>query len=97
MKKGMRIFLALVVGFAAAMAVMSAAIYFGYSSAYELETAQYTVRLFGISIYELTRTGAEYAGQAIGPHMGLICGIFMAISLAVMFMVRALKARGKNK
>lgn len=65
------------------MLLMSVFIYFGYSSAYSTDAEQYTVRLFGISIYELTRSENKYIGSPIGPNMGIICGICMAVSLAV--------------
>lgn len=80
----------LIIGFVIAMILMSAAIYFGYSNAYRLDVEQYTVKLLGISIYELTKTGTEYAGAAIGKHMGLICGIFMTLSFTIDMVVRKL-------
>ncbi len=82
LKRGLKIGLSLAAGFAAAMILMSVAIYFGYSRAYRAEAEAYTVKLLGISIYELTRVGSRYAGAAVGPHMGMICGICMAVSLA---------------
>lgn len=80
----------LIIGFVIAMILMSTAIYFGYSDAYRLEVERYTVKLLGISIYELTRIGTEYAGAAIGKHMGLICGIFMALSFIIDMVIRKL-------
>ena len=66
MRKTARIILILIIGFVISMILMSAAIYFGYSNAYRLDVEQYTVKLLGISIYELTKAGTEYAGAAIG-------------------------------
>lgn len=80
----------LIIGFVIAMVLMSIAIYFGYSNAYRLDVERYTVKLLGISIYELTRIGTEYAGAAIGKHMGLICGIFMVLSFAIDMVIRKL-------
>lgn len=90
MKKKAETVLSLIIGFAVAMIFMGAAIYFGYSNAYRLGVERYTVKLLGISIYELTWIGAEYAGAAIGKHMGLICGIFMALSFTVDMVIRKL-------
>ncbi|HJA40437.1 MAG TPA: LlsX family protein [Firmicutes bacterium] len=90
MKKKAEMVLALIIGFAVAMILMSVAIYFGYSNAYRLDVERYTVKLLGISIYELTRIGTEYVGAAIGKHMGLICGIFMALSFTIDMVIRKL-------
>lgn len=90
MKKKAEMVLVLIIGFAVAMILMSAAIYFGYSNAYRLDVERYTVKFWGISIYELTRIGTEYAGAAIGKHMGLICGIFMALSFTIDMVIRKL-------
>lgn len=88
--KKVKMVLALIIGFAIAMILMSVTIYFGYSNAYRFDVAQYTVKLLGISIYELTRVGTEYVGAAIGIHMGIICGICMTISFAIEIMIRKL-------
>lgn len=64
------------------MILMSVFIYFGYSSAYSMDAEQYTVKILGVSIYELTRSGDKYTGLPVGPNMGIICGICMAVSFA---------------
>lgn len=83
MKKIGKVLLTLVIGFIVAMILMGISIYFGYYKAYSSGVEQYTVRLLGISIYQLERVGEEYTGTTIGLHMGIICGICMMISLAV--------------
>ena len=93
MGKKRTILLALVIGFAAAMVLMSVRIYFGYCDAYCTGVEKYTVRLLGISIYELTRTETGYASASIGPNMGVICGICMVISLAVERVFHQLRRR----
>ncbi len=40
-----------------------------------------TVKIVGIPIYELTKSGTEYAGKSIGIYMGAVCGICMALSV----------------
>lgn len=45
MKKKAEMVLALIIGFAVAMILMSVAIYFGYSNAYRLDVERYTVKL----------------------------------------------------
>ncbi len=72
-KKGKIIF-ALIIGFAAAIIIMSVFIYFGYSKAYGILV---------MPIYELMRIGDKFAGVSIGQNMGIICGICMSVSLAV--------------
>lgn len=81
MKKKVKIILSLIIGFAVAMALMAVSIYFGYSKAYDIESAGYTVKLFGISIYQLTKAGSEYTGAAIGPNMGVLWHPFYFNSL----------------
>lgn len=93
MKKSVKIAAVLAIGFAAAMLLMSVSIYFGYSNAYRTDAGQYTVRLLGLSIYELTKSGMAYSGAAIGQHMGIICGICMAVSFAAWKMVCKLRHR----
>lgn len=58
MKKKIKILIALIVGFALAMLLMSVAIYFGYTNAYSTDVNTLTVKILGIPIYELTR-GAQ--------------------------------------
>lgn len=52
------------------MSLMAVSIYFGYSKTYDIESAGYTVKLFVISVYQLTKAGSVYTGAAIGPNMG---------------------------
>lgn len=73
----------MIFGFMAAMILMGISIYFGYCKVYRSGVEQYTVRLLGISIYQLEMAGEEYTGTAIGLYMGIICGICIIISLAV--------------
>ena len=79
MKKKIKILIALIVGFALAMLLMSVAIYFGFTNAYSTDVNALTVKILGISIYELTKTGTEYISKAIGINMGAVCGICMAL------------------
>lgn len=66
MKKKIKILIALIVGFALAMLLMSVAIYFGYTNAYSTDVNTLTVKILGIPIYELTKSGTEYIGKSIG-------------------------------
>lgn len=81
MKKKIKILIALIVGFALAMLLMSVAIYFGYTNAYSTDVNTLTVKILGIPIYELTKSGTEYIGKSIGVYMGAVCGICMALSV----------------
>lgn len=81
MKKKIKILIALIVGFALAMLLMSVVIYFGYTNAYSTNVDTLTVKILGMPIYELTKSGTEYVGKTIGIHMGIVCGICMAISV----------------
>jgi len=61
--------------------LMSVAIYFGYTNAYSTDVNTLTVKILGIPIYELTKSGTEYIGKSIEVYMGAVCGICMAISV----------------
>ena len=57
MKKKIKILIALIVGFALAMLLMSVAIYFGYTNAYSTDVNTLTVKILGIEkilIHEAT-------------------------------------------
>ena len=81
MKRKIKILIALIVGFALAMLLMSVAIYFGYTNAYSTDVNTLTVKILGIPIYELTKSGTENIGKSIGVYMGAVFGICMAISV----------------
>lgn len=82
-KKNLRgLLLALLLGFALAMAAMAVAIYFGYTDAYRLGTDSHTVSLFGLRIYELTKGKDAYTGAAVGTNMGIFCIVCMLLTTA---------------
>ena len=83
MKRKIKILIALIVGFALAMLLMSVAIYFGYTNAYSTDVNTLTVKILGIPIYELTKSGTEYIGKSIEVYMGAVCGICMAHSMRI--------------
>ena len=83
MKMIKRILIALAVGFVIAMLLMSVKIYFGFTNAYSTNINVLTVKILGIPIYKLTKSGSEYFGKSIGTHMGEICGICMALSVII--------------
>ena len=83
MKMKNRILIALAVGFVIAMLLMSVKIYFGFTNAYSTNINVLTVKILGIPIYELTKSGTEYFGKSIGTHMVAICGICMALSVII--------------
>lgn len=59
MKMINRILIALAVGFVIAMLLMSVKIYFGFTNAYSTNINVLTVKILGIPIYELTKSGCE--------------------------------------
>lgn len=59
MKMKNRILIALAVGFVIAMLLMSVKIYFGFTNAYSTNINVITVKILGIPIYELTKSGCE--------------------------------------
>ena len=83
MKMKNRILIALAVGLIIAMLLMSVKIYFGFTNAYSTNINVLTVKILGIPIHELTKSGSEYFGKSIGTHMGAICGICMALSVII--------------
>ena len=80
MKKKIKIIVELVIGFAVAMILMSVVIYFGYINAYSTSVDTLTVKILGIPIYELTKSGTKYIGKTIEIYMGVVCGICMFLS-----------------
>lgn len=93
MNKKTWVFTALGIGFAIAIMSMAIAIYFGYTYAYRTETDMFTVKLFGLPIYELTRSGEKYVGESIGINMGGICGICMVVSIIVVKIIHIVRHR----
>ena len=85
------------IGFAVAMAVMAVAIYFGYTDAYASEVDSMQVKLLGLPIYDLLKTGDSYAGSSVGQNMGIVCLIFIAIAICVERIIVRIKARRTNQ
>ena len=83
MKMKNRILIALAVGFVIAMLFMSVKIYFGFTNAYSTNINVITVKILGIPIYEITKSGTEYSGKSIGIHMGAVCGLCMTLSVII--------------
>ena len=94
MKKKRNIMIAAVVGFAIAMILMSIAIFCGYTAAYKTDESIYVVKLAGLSIYELTRSGKDYVGASIGTHMGIVCGICVALSIVIEEIISRVRKAG---
>ena len=59
MKMKNRILIAFIIGFVIAMLLMSVKIYFGFTNAYSTNINVLTVKILGIPIYELTKSGCE--------------------------------------
>ena len=97
MKMKNRILIALAVGFVIAMLLMSVKIYFGFTNEYSTNINVLTVKILGIPIYELTKSGSEYFGKSIGTHMGAICGICMALSVIIEEIFFKVKQKQKRR
>ena len=95
-KAPLRILIFLVSGFALAMICMTIAIYFGYDNAYKSSMDNYSVYLFGLEIYTLTKTGTEYAGTSIGMNMGILCMAFMAVTVGIEEITRKLICNNRH-
>ena len=83
MKMKNRILIALAVGYVIAILLMSVKIYFGFTNAYSTNINVLTVKILGIPIYELTKSGTEYFAKSIGIHMGAVCGLCMTLSVII--------------
>ena len=83
MKMHIRILIALAIGFVIAMLLMSVKIYFGFTNAYSTNVNALTVKILGIPIYELIKSGTEYYGKSSGIYMGIVCGICMTLSVII--------------
>lgn len=75
MKK--KIIITLLASFIIAMIIMSVAIFIAYTSAYKTGVGASTVKLLGLPIYEIFKSGTKYKGQSKGIYMGAFCGICM--------------------
>ncbi|MGI6755358.1 MAG: DUF5963 family protein [Atopobiaceae bacterium] len=95
MKKKFKILIGLAVGFAIAMLLMSIAIYFGFTNAHSTDVNALTVKILGIPIYELTKSGTKYIGKSKEIYMGVVCGICMALSVIAEELIS--KARHKSQ
>lgn len=93
MNKKIKIIIALILGFVIAMILMGLTIYFAYCQAYSTNIGALTVRVFGIPIYELTRTGTSYIGKS---YMGVLCLIFMLIGLLVEEIISKIKSKKRS-
>lgn len=94
-KKVFALIIAIVIGFALAMLVMSVLIYFGYTDAYATNVESLNVSLFGMGIYTLTKAGEQYTGASIGQNMGMICAGY--IIAAILMEQVIIRAAGKKK
>ena len=93
MKKKNRLLCALGAGFVAAMIIMSVLIYMGYTQAYSGDVDTLTVKMLGLPIYELTKAGTAYTGEAQGIYMGAVCGICMAAAVAIQKIAEGLRSK----
>ena len=91
MKKKSQFILALSIGFIVSMIIMSIAIYFGYTSAYSTNVDSFVIKIFGIPIYELVKTGTKYVGTSQGIYMGMFCGICMTIAVIIQTIISKMK------
>lgn len=91
MKKKIKIVVALIIGFIIAMILMSVVIYFGYTNAYSTNLDTLTVKILGIPIYELIKSGTEYVGKTKGIYMGTVCCICMLLSVTIEELISRVK------
>lgn len=96
MKTGLRIVIALAIGFGVAMLLMAIAIYLGYLKAYAGGDDAYPVKIVGITIYQLTLKNGEYAGTSDGLNMGIFSGICMAAAAALEELIRKTGRKEKS-
>ena len=83
MKRFKHLFTAGIIGFVVAMVVMSIAIFFGYTDAYETSVDSMYVKILGVPVFVLKKSGDSYVGRSLGPNMGAICLAFIFISIII--------------
>lgn len=93
MKKSVKRIIAVAIGFAFAMLLMSVFIYIGYTNAYSSGVDTFNVNVLGIPIYNLTKVGSKYVGESKGIYMGLLCGICMLVAFAVKIVIEKVKKK----
>lgn len=73
----------LVIGFVVAIILMSVAIYFGDINVYSTSVDTLPVKIFGIPIYELTKSGTKYIGKTIENcstiYLLLVCRLYQVM------------------
>lgn len=81
MKK--KIIITLLASFIIAMIIMSVAIFIAYTSAYKTGVGASTVKLLGLPIYEIFKSGTKYKGHSKGIYMGVFSGICMFLGVLI--------------
>lgn len=76
-----------------AMLIMGIFIYFGYTKAYDTNVELFTVKILGLPVYQLIKTGDSYVGEGKGIYMGIFCGICMGIGVIIEKVGTALRKR----
>lgn len=92
-KKILWLVVALTIGLVIAMIIMTVAIYFGFSTAYSLGTSNYSVKILGLKIYELSKVRDTYTGTSVGVNMGIFCMGCMALTSIIEQIIVRLRQR----
>ena len=65
------------------MIIMSVVIFFAYTNAYKTGADKSIVKLLGLPIYEIVKSGTKYTGHSKGIYMGVFSGICMFLGVLI--------------
>ena len=83
MKKNLKRFYALVLGFIIGCLFVSVLIFIGSYHANAISVKSYTVTFLGLPLYDIVLNDKTYAGTAIGSNIGTLCSFFAFVALMI--------------
>lgn len=83
MKQFLRICLEIFIGSVISTILSAILIAIGYYKVKNNDLDSYSVRLIGVTLYDITKSGNEYVGQAINQNMSIIGMVISIITIIV--------------
>lgn len=83
MKQFLRICLEIFIGSVISTILSAILIAIGYYKVKSNNLDSYSVRLIGVTLYDITKSGNEYVGQAINQNMSIIGMVISIITIIV--------------
>ncbi len=83
-----KLILSLVIGFIAAILILTIFITIGYNEVYSYNLDNYDVMIMGLKIYDITKINGEYIGKSVDYGMGIVTALCMLVSVVVSFIIK---------